>query len=373
MPPKRKFLQSSERLKQKKAKIIEVDLITPILAKEKLDRKDINNIALSLKDPQLTDILQDSKIRKKLCKSILKAVGRPKLTTLYELINYTINHGYYVEGEYPWRYQYFFVHANNDDDQLQCILMEVDPNGDLLSFNLSFEPLVGRKDFTRESVWYIHPRRNAAIDHLIKALAKNGPISANMLIKSTGEPVSNEYLWFSYAFDVGLLVENYGRDLTSYHALPKELEDYCVYEKDIEQALQLKAECRNEQNYFTLEDITSKEFLKKGQIIILDESENSFKGTCYDRKELVTYMTRVDEDKPAVYGPYPDKTFQYFKLPYPGTFIDEKAIEHLKNIKRKVFRLRKVKKERIGSGFGISQLHGQEPLPIYTLDVVKNV
>ncbi len=371
MASKRK--RKEEEKSSKKAKFIDVDTITTIIANGgKLSAKDIKKLKLALKDPQLAEILSIPSNRKKLCKFLDVKISQ-KEKSLKEMIRFTKKHGY--ENQH-----YFFLENKFEFlEDVRPIYLRIGETGfdhvvipDIAFSGLNIDPEeYGMKAIPHRQEWELvgdsEGIKNAI--RLLQALNENYYIQDYIKLRHSDEPIADKTLWDRNSWHVGDVIFNAEKYL-SFDRIPGALERLCLAEKDIQQALQMKAQCVNSMDYFTNDDISEKEFLKLGHIIILGEKENDFTGTCYHRKELIKYLSLEDEDKPAIYGPYPQKENQYFKLPYPGTWIDEQAMRTLKK-RNKVFKLRKIKEERIGSGFGISQLHGQEPLPIYTLDIVK--
>ena len=65
-----------------------------------------------------------------------------------------------------------------------------------------------------------------------------------------------------------------------------------------------------------------------------------------------------------VYGPWPNKENIYHKLPEPSVWIDDNGFNKIK--KSKILFLEKIRKEKVGTSFGVGQLHGDE-MDIYTL------
>lgn len=130
--------------------------------------------------------------------------------------------------------------------------------------------------------------------------------------------------------------------------------------------------CINDDDILMVDDFTKgvKEFENDQRVIILEEG-TSKRGNCFGQKTLIMSMMALNNGLPTV-GPWEamnvmgDKAVnRYFKLPYPNVWVD---LNGLNNILEgwKVLRLKKIKKERIGSQFAVGTLHGHEE-QIYTL------
>lgn len=118
---------------------------------------------------------------------------------------------------------------------------------------------------------------------------------------------------------------------------------------------------------------------KENTIYIADEESKVV--TCYDRKEIITWLLGTPQDPkiPLVewvgmkdeigHGGKPTN-YPVFKMPY-GTYIDLPAVRVLLYPNITTFYLEKVRTNvAIGNAqgqFGVSQLHGQERVDIYTL------
>lgn len=116
-------------------------------------------------------------------------------------------------------------------------------------------------------------------------------------------------------------------------------------------------DCNNEVDPITLDTITKKNYLELKWIIILDESGKV--GDCFNKEDLIRSM----HENPT-FGPYPSRDNKFYKEPLKGVWVDEAG---LKNIpKSKIVQLKQIGKEKIGTRFGISTIHGEEE-KIYTL------
>lgn len=130
--------------------------------------------------------------------------------------------------------------------------------------------------------------------------------------------------------------------------------------------------CINDDDILMVDDFTKgvKEFENDQRVIILEEG-TSKRGNCFGQKTLIMSMMALNNGLPTV-GPWKAMNVmgdsavnRYFKLPYPNVWVD---LNGLNNILEgwKVLRLKKIKKERIGSQFAVGTLHGHEE-QIYTL------
>jgi hypothetical protein len=124
--------------------------------------------------------------------------------------------------------------------------------------------------------------------------------------------------------------------------------------------------CNNKVDTITLEEIDDKEFMKKGWIYI--ESPNTKVGNCYLKEDLINSMMKTavfdwdkDQDKAG-------RKKKYYKLP-EGLWIDKKGFDMIPT--NKLLKLKFVSDEFIGSYFGVSTMHGQEPTPIYTFEKIS--
>ena len=147
----------------------------------------------------------------------------------------------------------------------------------------------------------------------------------------------------------------------------KKLMDGCLNEfpdeNNLSEELKDIYTCSNTEDFISLNDINPKEYHKKGHIIIIpDVQTEKNKGICYNKSSLLKFM----KDQ-VVYGPYPQNTNTYHKLPYPGIWIDQNGLDKIK--KSKILKLKKLRNEPVGTSFGVSQLHGAVE-PIYTLNEI---
>jgi hypothetical protein len=120
----------------------------------------------------------------------------------------------------------------------------------------------------------------------------------------------------------------------------------------------LNLDCNNPINPITLEQITKKNYLELGWIIVLDESGTN--GDCYDKKE---YIESLLEN--VTFAPFPYRQEKFYKEPLKGVWIDKRGLGLIPT--SKIVQLRPIGKKVVGTRLGISRTHGSLE-PVYTLD-----
>ena len=140
-----------------------------------------------------------------------------------------------------------------------------------------------------------------------------------------------------------------------------------------EEKLPFDVECINDSDYITMDYFTrgKDEYREKNKAIILSEGKGK-DGNCFDRYSLIQFLLSARYGhflNMYMMGPFPRKENRYFKLPYPSVWIDEKGLINLFK-GWKILRLKKLRREKIGSELGISTTHGAEE-DIYTLNKVN--
>lgn len=281
-----------------------------------------------------------------------------------------ITHSYMLQYLFRYYDNTLFITVLRDDNKRTISILKKDINYfymALASYGICTNIFYSRKQLACSIVeeyitsgLFNHTIYIFQLGNLIDPFLKSCPTSAvgffGTFSTSFSDLFTHEKILTDNEKYLGYSVESYEYEIIPWSTVKPDP----VIEDKISEDLIKRFNCDNNIDMITQEDILPKHFAEKNNIIILYENQ---KGNCYDKETLLQFM-----GESVVYGPYPKREYTYYKL-ITGEWIDQQGFDLIP--RSKILQLQFMKKERIGSKFGISRLHGQEDEKIYTLIPVR--